>query len=152
MGLFSSSSKKSSTYNTTNQQEDNKVSTAGYGDGVTVGGSSGSFNRTYITDGGAIAGAFDVSKEAMEQMNDSLGKTYGFADDFADKVLEAGYYSQDKASEVLQVADNMATSAFSQVEKMSQSETANEIQTIGRYGALLIGLAVAGMVVVKLKG
>ena len=146
MGLFSSSSKKSSTYNTTNNQEDNRVSTANYGNGLTVGGNN---NRTWVTDGGAIAGAFDVSKEAMEQMSDSLGKTYGFAGDFADKVLEAGYYSQDKASEVLKVADNMAANAFSQVDKISQSETANEIQTLGRYGAMIIGLAVAGIVVAR---
>ena len=113
---------------------------------------SGRGNTSIITDGGAIAGAFDLSGEAMEQMREALGQTYGFAGDFADKVLEAGYYSQDKASEVLTVADNMATQAFSQVEKISQSETANEIQQLGRYGAMLIGLAVAGMVVVKLRG
>lgn len=151
MGLFSSSS-SSKTQNfteTTTTNTDNRVSTAAYGDGLTVGGNN---NETIVTDSGAIAGAFDVSKEAMEQMREAMGATYGFAGDFADKVLEAGYYSQQQAGEVLTVADQMATQAFNQVEKISQSETANEIQTIGRYGALLIGLAVAGMVVVKLKG
>jgi len=149
MGLFSSSSKASNVTTTTTNQSDSRISTANYGDGLTIGGRG---NETIITDGGAIAGAFDVSKDAMQQMSDALGATYGFAGDFADKVLEAGYYSQDKASEVLTVADRMAAQAFSQVDKISQSETANEIQTLGRYGAVLIGLAVAGMVVVKLKG
>ena len=148
MGLFSSSSKASKVTTTTTNQTDNRSTAANYGDGVSM---SGRGNSAIITDGGAIAGAFDVSKEAMEQMAEAMGKTYGFADDFADKVLEAGYYSQDKASEVLSVADSMATQAFAQVDKMSRSETANEIQTLGRYGALLLGLAVAGMVIVRIR-
>lgn len=149
MGLFSSKSRSSSNVTTNNNQEDNRISTASYGDGVTVGGNN---NSTIITDSGAIAGAFDLSAEAVEQMREALGQTYGFAGDFADKVLEAGYYSQQRAREVLEVADRMATSAFDQVDKISQSETANEIQTLGRYGALLLGLTVAGLVIIKIKG
>ena len=94
-----------------------------------VGGGKGSVSSVSVTDGGAISGALQLSRELSLAALD-FGRTT--------QLGNAALSAQGAAA-----ANDLVKASYSLADSARQSETSGAINNVLKYGAIVLGLAIA---------